>query len=117
MYVGLIVFKLILFQSKNLVFVTIKLILTLSAACTILITEWRTKYRREMNNQDNNAKSRAVDSLLNFETVDNSITHITHTRLTFPLFTHWVCFVHFIFCRSNISTLRIMKSAALRKPF
>ncbi|XP_069010531.1 ATP-binding cassette sub-family B member 6 [Embiotoca jacksoni] len=37
--------------------------------CTILITEWRTKYRREMNNQDNNAKSRAVDSLLNFETV------------------------------------------------
>ncbi|XP_040004610.1 ATP-binding cassette sub-family B member 6, mitochondrial [Xiphias gladius] len=36
---------------------------------TILITEWRTKYRREMNNQDNNAKSRAVDSLLNFETV------------------------------------------------
>uniref|UniRef100_A0A3Q2DP54 ATP binding cassette subfamily B member 6 (LAN blood group) b n=1 Tax=Cyprinodon variegatus TaxID=28743 RepID=A0A3Q2DP54_CYPVA len=39
------------------------------AACTILITEWRTKYRREMNNQDNNAKSRAIDSLLNFETV------------------------------------------------
>ncbi|XP_035533096.1 ATP-binding cassette sub-family B member 6, mitochondrial [Morone saxatilis] len=37
--------------------------------CTILITEWRTKYRREMNNQDNKAKSRAVDSLLNFETV------------------------------------------------
>ncbi|XP_028250245.1 LOW QUALITY PROTEIN: ATP-binding cassette sub-family B member 6, mitochondrial [Parambassis ranga] len=37
--------------------------------CTILITEWRTKYRREMNDQDNDAKSRAVDSLLNFETV------------------------------------------------
>ncbi|XP_038575852.1 ATP-binding cassette sub-family B member 6, mitochondrial [Micropterus salmoides] len=37
--------------------------------CTILITEWRTKYRREMNTQDNNAKSRAVDSLINFETV------------------------------------------------
>lgn len=41
-----------------------------SAACTILITEWRTKYRREMNEEDNRAKSRAVDSLLNFETVD-----------------------------------------------
>lgn len=40
-----------------------------SAACTILITEWRTKYRREMNEEDNKAKSRAVDSLLNFETV------------------------------------------------
>ncbi|XP_070694530.1 ATP-binding cassette sub-family B member 6 [Pempheris klunzingeri] len=36
---------------------------------TILITEWRTKYRREMNDQDNKAKSRAVDSLINFETV------------------------------------------------
>lgn len=41
-----------------------------SAACTVLITEWRTKYRREMNEEDNKAKSRAVDSLLNFETVD-----------------------------------------------
>lgn len=36
---------------------------------TILITEWRTKYRREMNTKDNAAKSKAVDSLLNFETV------------------------------------------------
>lgn len=36
---------------------------------TIIITEWRTKYRRQMNEQDNNAKSKAVDSLLNFETV------------------------------------------------
>ncbi|XP_052348663.1 ATP-binding cassette sub-family B member 6 isoform X2 [Oncorhynchus keta] len=36
---------------------------------TILITEWRTKYRRAMNTQDYNAKSKAVDSLLNFETV------------------------------------------------
>uniref|UniRef100_H3BEA4 ATP-binding cassette sub-family B member 6 n=2 Tax=Latimeria chalumnae TaxID=7897 RepID=H3BEA4_LATCH len=36
---------------------------------TIVITEWRTKYRREMNTRDNEAKSKAVDSLLNFETV------------------------------------------------
>ncbi|XP_036965697.1 ATP-binding cassette sub-family B member 6, mitochondrial isoform X2 [Acanthopagrus latus] len=43
--------------------------MVLYLTCTILITEWRTKYRREMNNQDNRAKSRAVDSLLNFETV------------------------------------------------
>ncbi|KAK5860781.1 hypothetical protein PBY51_022239 [Eleginops maclovinus] len=43
--------------------------MVLYLTCTILITEWRTKYRREMNNQDNNSKSRAVDSLLNFETV------------------------------------------------
>ncbi len=39
------------------------------SALTIVITEWRTKYRRDMNTQDNNAKSKAVDSLLNFETV------------------------------------------------
>uniref|UniRef100_A0A8C3G5I2 ATP-binding cassette sub-family B member 6 n=1 Tax=Cyclopterus lumpus TaxID=8103 RepID=A0A8C3G5I2_CYCLU len=48
-----------------IVFVCMALYLTL----TIIITEWRTKYRRDMNLQDNNAKSKAVDSLLNFETV------------------------------------------------
>lgn len=48
-----------------IVFVCMALYLTL----TIIITEWRTKYRREMNTQDNNTKAKAVDSLLNFETV------------------------------------------------
>ncbi|XP_068612526.1 ATP-binding cassette sub-family B member 6 [Brachionichthys hirsutus] len=43
--------------------------MTFYLALTIVITEWRTKYRRSMNEQDNNAKSKAVDSLLNFETV------------------------------------------------
>lgn len=43
--------------------------MTLYLTSTIIITEWRTKYRREMNQMDNTAKSRAVDSLLNFETV------------------------------------------------
>lgn len=41
----------------------------LSTALTIFITEWRTKYRRDMNTRENEATSRAVDSLLNFETV------------------------------------------------
>ncbi|XP_052096189.1 ATP-binding cassette sub-family B member 6-like [Mytilus californianus] len=36
---------------------------------TIWITEWRTKYRREMNLMDNQINTKAVDSLLNFETV------------------------------------------------
>ena len=36
---------------------------------TIYITEWRTKYRRVMNEKDNATKAKAVDSLLNFETV------------------------------------------------
>jgi len=41
----------------------------LLAVVTILITEWRTKFRRDMNKRDNEMNSRAVDSLLNFETV------------------------------------------------
>ncbi len=38
-------------------------------AVTRWITEWRTKLRREMNDLDGEALHRAVDSLLNFETV------------------------------------------------
>ena len=38
-------------------------------ATTRWITEWRTKLRREMNDLDGTALHRAVDSLLNFETV------------------------------------------------
>ena len=36
---------------------------------TVAITEWRTKFRRLMNEQDSRANSRAIDSLLNYETV------------------------------------------------
>ena len=36
---------------------------------TFAVTEWRVKLRREMNDQDNEANQRAIDSLLNFETV------------------------------------------------
>lgn len=38
-------------------------------AVTRWITEWRTKLRAEMNDMDGQALSRAVDSLLNYETV------------------------------------------------
>src|SRR4051812_2066346 len=36
---------------------------------TVTITEWRTKYRREANEFDSAAHTKAVDSLLNYETV------------------------------------------------
>ena len=36
---------------------------------TILVTEWRTHYRRTMNDMDSKANQKAIDSLLNFETV------------------------------------------------
>ncbi len=36
---------------------------------TLVVTEWRTKFRRVMNETDSEAHTKAVDSLLNFETV------------------------------------------------
>ena len=38
-------------------------------AFTVTVTEWRTELRREMNRLDSVAHSRAVDALLNYETV------------------------------------------------
>ena len=38
-------------------------------AFTLTVTEWRLKHRREMNRTDSEANTRAIDSLLNFETV------------------------------------------------
>jgi len=36
---------------------------------TVTVTEWRTQFRKQMNELDSSAHSRAVDSLLNYETV------------------------------------------------
>ncbi len=36
---------------------------------TFAVTEWRVKLRRKMNEQDTDANQKAIDSLLNFETV------------------------------------------------
>jgi ATP-binding cassette subfamily B protein len=36
---------------------------------TAVVTEWRVKIRKQMNDQDNDANQKAIDSLLNFETV------------------------------------------------
>ncbi len=36
---------------------------------TITVTEWRTHFRRTMNELDSHANTRAIDSLLNYETV------------------------------------------------
>ena len=38
-------------------------------AFTFRVTEWRVKQRKEMNDQDTDANQKAIDSLLNFETV------------------------------------------------
>ncbi len=36
---------------------------------TVIVTEWRTEFRKVMNDLDSKAHSRAIDSLLNYETV------------------------------------------------
>ena len=38
-------------------------------AFTFGITQWRTKFRKEMNAAENDGGAKAIDSLLNFETV------------------------------------------------
>ena len=47
------------------VFVTIALYVWF----TFAVTEWRVKLRKQMNDQDTDANQKAIDSLLNFETV------------------------------------------------
>lgn len=49
-------------------------IITLAALATyiyftVTVTEWRTQFRKEVNEFDSSAHSRAIDSLLNYETV------------------------------------------------
>ncbi|HEX7439430.1 MAG TPA: ABC transporter ATP-binding protein/permease [Caldimonas sp.] len=38
-------------------------------AFTVTVTEWRTHFRRAMNEQDSKANTKAVDALINYETV------------------------------------------------
>jgi ABC-type multidrug transport system fused ATPase/permease subunit len=48
-----------------IVFVTI----VLYCGLTWVLTEWRTKFRQQQNEADNKSDQKAIDSLLNFETV------------------------------------------------
>jgi ATP-binding cassette, subfamily B, heavy metal transporter len=43
--------------------------LVLYIAFTVTVTEWRTKFRKQMNELDSTAHTKAIDSLLNYETV------------------------------------------------
>ena len=43
--------------------------LVLYIAFTVSVTEWRTHFRRAMNEQDSKANTKAIDALLNYETV------------------------------------------------
>ena len=43
--------------------------LVLYVTFTVTVTEWRTKFRRQMNELESVSQTRAIDSLLNYETV------------------------------------------------
>ncbi|KAK4419793.1 ABC transporter B family member 25 [Sesamum alatum] len=43
--------------------------MTAYIAFTLAVTQWRTKFRKAMNKADNDANTRAIDSLINYETV------------------------------------------------
>ncbi|HEY9037632.1 MAG TPA: ABC transporter ATP-binding protein/permease [Roseovarius sp.] len=49
--------------------VVVVVVIALYVAFTFKVTEWRVKLRREMNDQDTDANQKAIDSLLNYETV------------------------------------------------
>ena len=53
------------FRYATVTFVTIGLYI----AYTLVVTEWRIKFRRMMNERDTDANTKAIDSLLNYETV------------------------------------------------
>ncbi|GAB4120944.1 MAG: ABC transporter ATP-binding protein/permease [Sideroxydans sp.] len=60
----------ILFVKYNPWFAIITFVtLVLYIAFTLWITEWRMVFRRTMNDMDSKANTRAIDSLLNYETV------------------------------------------------
>ena len=60
----------ILFSKYNVWFAVITFVtLLIYIALTLLITEWRMVVRRTMNDLDSKANTRAIDSLLNYETV------------------------------------------------
>lgn len=60
-----ILWNLFSFWYAAVTFVTIGLYI----AYTLMVTEWRIKFRRMMNERDTEANSKAIDSLLNYETV------------------------------------------------
>jgi ABC-type transport system involved in Fe-S cluster assembly fused permease/ATPase subunit len=66
--IGLVVAILLARFDKWFAIITF-LALAMYIAFTFLVTEWRTKFRRAMNEMDSRANTAAIDSLLNYETV------------------------------------------------
>jgi ABC-type transport system involved in Fe-S cluster assembly fused permease/ATPase subunit len=64
-----LVFAILLYMLDVVIAVTTLVTVIVYIGYTMIVTEWRIKFRRMMNEADTSASTRAVDSLLNFETV------------------------------------------------
>ena len=73
--IGPLMLQLALISAALATFFDIRYLIVIAVAVvayvwfTAVVTEWRVKIRKEMNDQDNDANQKAIDSLLNFETV------------------------------------------------
>ena len=69
-FIELVLVIIILFTLYGFQYAVITLItITIYVILTFIITAWRIQFRIDMNNADNNASTKMIDSLLNFETV------------------------------------------------
>src|SRR5262245_4993120 len=66
--IGLVAAILVVRYDWTFVAITV-VALALYVTSTVMITDWRTSFRRQMNELDSKANTRAIDSLLNYETV------------------------------------------------
>jgi len=72
--------------SYDIWFAAITLVaLVLYIAFTVIVTEWRTHFRRTMNDMDSKANQKAIDSLLNFETLSILVMNLSKLAATMKI--------------------------------
>ncbi|HLY56334.1 MAG TPA: ABC transporter ATP-binding protein/permease [Stellaceae bacterium] len=71
----------ILWRFYNIAFAAVTLAtVVIYVAFTVSVTQWRVKVRREMNDRDSEASTKAVDSLINYETVKYFANEVHEAR-------------------------------------
>jgi ATP-binding cassette, subfamily B, heavy metal transporter len=78
---------------------------------TVMITEWRTHFRRQMNDLDSRANTRAIDSLLNYETVKYFGNEEWEASRYDESLRHWERAA--VLSQTSLSTLNIGQSAII----
>ena len=85
--------------------------LVLYIVYTIAVTEWRTGFRRSMNELDSKANTRAIDSLLNYETVKYFGNEAYEARRYDESMQRWETAA--VKSQTSLSTLNIGQSAII----